>query len=170
MDWFYFHVSCAVIALTYALWDLRPLVGRQHLFGAEILFLAVILSRGVRGYTGDIAPVALYGAIDIAALCGYAFLMLRNKAAWAAVCVILHTVMLALHFGYFVGGQVGQEAYLWTLGILNFFVFISIIIGTAAGRHEFGRGWDDFLAPRLRGYTWSGVLAPRLSAYKEKVG
>jgi len=170
MDWFYVHAGCAVIALIYAVWDMRPLVGRQHLFGSEILLGAVILSRLAREYTGDIAPVALYGAIDIAAVSGYFFLMLRNKALWAAVCVLLQTGMLALHFGYFIAGEIGVSAYLWALGGLHFLVFLTIIIGTMAGRHEFGRAWDDFFASRIRGFSWSGVLSTRLSAYKKKVG
>lgn len=169
MDWFYVHLTCALLALGYAVLDMRPLVGRQHLLGSEILLGSVILSNLGRHFTGDIAPVAVYGAIDIVAICGYAFLMLRNKALWAAVCVIIHTVMMTLHFGFFLVGEVGALTYLWALGILNFLAFLTIIMGTAAGRHEFGRGWDDFLAPRLRGWSWSGVFSTRIKAYKKKV-
>lgn len=169
MDWFWFHCLCAAAAICYAVWDMRPLVGRQYLWGAEVLLFAVVASRFARGYSGELAPVALYGVIDIIAVLAYSAPMFRKKALWAAACVVIHTGMLALHFAFFVGGQVAESAYLWALGVLNFLAFITIIIGTAAGRHEFGRAWDDFLASRLRGWSWSGSFTSRLSAYKRKV-
>ena len=170
MDWTLFHYAMAVGALIYAISDLRPLVGRQHMFGAEINLGVVALSHLARILAGSAYPVLWFSPIDAVAVSLYANIMFRKKAIWAAMCVILHTAMLILHPLYFVFGRVNASFYLWGLGVLSFLVALTIIIGTAAGRHEFGRRWDDFFANRLLGWSWSGTFATRLSAYKEKVG
>lgn len=171
MDWLWFHLVCAIAALSYAVfWDMRPLVGRQFVFGAEIHLVVVGLSWLARKVTDDISPVTLYSLIDMAAVSFFALIMFRKKAIWAALCVIIHSVMLALHMAFFIAGEISQAAYLWTLGVLTFLVCIIIGTGTAASRHEFGRRWDDFLAPRLRGWSWSATFAPRLSDYRKRVG
>lgn len=169
MDWHLFHLTLAFAALGYAVWDMRPLVGRQFLFGAEIHLAVIVLSWLARKVSGDISPVALYTLIDMAAASAFAIIMFRKKAIWAALCVILHSVMLALHFAFFIAGKISQAIYLWTLGVLTFAVFITIVIGTAAGRHEFGRAWDKALAHRFRGWSVSGTFEPRIETYKRKV-
>jgi len=170
MDFTFFHFTVAALTIAYTVMDVRPLVGRQYLFGAEIHLGALCASWVSQRYVGDLYPVLWFSMIDVVAVTIFAVIMLRKKAIWAAACVLLHTVMLVIHPVFFIGRQMNQSNYLWALGILTFLVALTINIGTMAGRHEFGRKWDDFLVPRLRGWSWSGTFAPRLTAYKKKVG
>ncbi|MCK5745659.1 MAG: hypothetical protein KAH44_05565 [Oricola sp.] len=168
--WTIFHFGVALLIILYAIWDLRPLVGRQFLFGAEIHAGMLFASFLARFISGDPYPVLWYGLIDATAVSLYALIMFRKKAIWAAVCVLIQSVMLFMHPAYVAFGQINQKEYLWGLGIMTFLSALAIFIGTMAGRHEFGRGWDDFLSSHLHGWSWSGAVSSRIQTYKKQVG
>lgn len=169
MDWAVFHFWSAALLLAYTLIDARPCVGRQHALGAEVLLGTWLCSWAARHLFETKAPFEAYASIDIGATIVFAVLMLRRRAAWAALCVILHTAMMFLHLAYFVTGQINQGFYLWTLGSLFSASVLTVFIATAAGRHEWGERLDHFFMANLRGWTWSGLIRSRLSHFEGKV-
>lgn len=161
MNWAAFHFWTAFLLVSYTLWDARPKIGRQHTLGAEVLLGTWIASWAARHIFQTDPPYVAYATIDMGAVVIFSTLMMRRRALWAALCVVLHTVMLFLHLAYFVTGQINQGFYLWTLGVLFSASVLTVLIATAAGRHEWGTRLDHVFMAHLRGWTWSGLIRSR---------
>lgn len=169
MDWHNFHLACAVFAAVYAAWSIRAYSGRAHVAGALVHLSVILLSSTSRQITGDPAPILYYCLIDLVAVT-LLFLIARvSKAIWAACCVFAYTAMLCLHLAFYLAGQANQIFYLYGLGVLTFIAALFIMIGTAAGRHDFGREWDRFCSSRIRGWSWSGFVRPGMADYSAPV-
>lgn len=169
MNWAALHFWFALATVVYALWNVRPKKGSQHVLGAELLLITWIFSWISRNLLNDISPVQAYSIIDAAAVLLFANIMFTNRAVWAALCVIFHALMLVMHLAYFVTGQVNQSVYLWSLGILFSASVLTVFIATAAGLHDWGERLDHAFMARFRGWTWSGVIRSRLSCHKRTV-
>ena len=180
MDWSFFHIGTAFALGWYTViddWSPRakrriiPMRGQQHVTGSIVIFLSALLSWIARGATGDEAPLALYAAIDVVAVIIFAWIMARNKAAWAALCVLFHAAMLALHLYVFESGSKDVSFTRWVLGALQFASGLTILAGTMIGRHDRFARFDDInlnlAGLRLR--SWSGVRDKSASPSGDKV-
>lgn len=178
MDWTVFHIITPILVWIYVLLDrvsprrAFPWVhivviqkhGRQHAWGAKILLATSIFSMIARDITGDPSPVHLYAAIDVAAIMAFSVIMTRKQAAWAALCVILHSIMLASHFYVFEAGATAQTFYRWMLGVLQFASVLTVFTATMVGRHDWGAKFDniDINLAGLRLRSWSGLRDARI--------
>jgi len=169
MNWAASHFWLTAIVLAYTLIDARPKVGRQHTLGAEVLLAEWLAGWAARNSFNDISPVEAYASIDIGVIIIFGVLMMRRRAAWAALCVLFFAAMLVLHLAYFLTGQTNQAFYLWTLGVLRAASVITVLIATAAGRHEWGARLDHAFMARFRGWTWSGLVRSRIPPPKAEV-
>lgn len=169
MNWAAFHFWSAVFVLAYTLIDARPKVGVQHMRGAEIMLGTWGASWAARNMLSDISPLEAYASIDMMAVVIFAVMMNRHRALWAAICVLLHAAMLVLHFAYYLTGQINQGFYLWALGALFSMSVLTVLLATAAGRHEWGLRLDSFIMARFGSWSWSGLIRSRLPAHSAKV-
>lgn len=169
MNWAAVHFWSAIMVLAYTLIDARPKVGRQHTLGAEILLGTWVASWAARNVLSDTSPLEAYVSIDMMAIIVFSVLMTRRRALWAALCVIFHVAMLVLHFAFYLTGQINQGLYLWTLGVLFSASVLTVILATAAGRHEWGVRLDNFIMARFGRWSWSGLIRSRIQDYKAKV-
>lgn len=178
MDWTAFHIITPILVWTYVLLDrvsprrafpyFHAIViqkhGRQHAWGAKILLSTAAASMIARDITGDPSPVHFYAAIDVAAIIAFSVIMTRKQAAWAALCVILHSAMLASHFYAFEAGAAAQTFYRWMLGVLQFSSVLTVFTATIVGRHDWGERFDniDINLAGLRLRSWSGIRDTRI--------
>ena len=162
MNWAAFHFWAAFATVAYTLIDARPKVGRQHTLGAEILMLTWIASWAARNLVETTAPYLAYAVIDIVAVIVFASIMRRHRAIWAALCVVFHALMLVSHLAFYLTGRIEQGTYLWSLGSLFSASVLTVLIATAAGRHEWGVRLDDYFSSLVRGWSWSGLIRSRL--------
>lgn len=158
--WGTFYLACVAGTLFYSHFPIRPLYGRQHVFGAEIIAASWAASWWARAAFADETPLEAYALIDVLTILAFSFPMLRKRAAWAAVCVILHAGMLCLHLAYYVTGEHNRLLYIWMLNSLFFASLVSINTAIAAGRHVWGERLDQLVMARFRGVTWSGLSLP----------
>lgn len=143
----------------------EPLIGRNHTFGAEIIAASWLASWAAREITGDQSPLSIYAGIDAATIIAFSVPMLRKKAVWAAVCVILHAVMLFLHLAHFVTDESNFWLYVRVLNGLFLASLIAINVATAAGRHAWGERLDSVCMATFPGWSWSGIRIPRRAGY-----
>lgn len=165
MDWSFFHIGTAFALALYTVIDdwrtfkVNPLIGRQHVLGAEVLFFSALLSWVSREVTQDEAPLAFYAGIDVVAVTIFAWIMARKQAAWAALCVLFHAAMLALHLYVFESGSKDASFFRWVLGALQFASVLTVLAATLIGRHDRFARLDDINLNMagLRIRSWSGV-------------
>lgn len=169
MNWAAVHFWSAVVTLAYTLIDARPRVGRQHTLGAELLLSTWVASWAARNLMADISPLEAYASIDMVAIIVFATLMKRRRALWAALCVLFHAAMLVLHFAFCLTGQINQGFYLWALGVLFSASVLTVLLATAAGRHEWGVKLDNLVMARFGRWSWSGIIRSRLPSHQSTV-
>jgi len=165
MFWQWFYLTLVSLTLVNSHLPIRPLFGRSHVLGAEIIAVAWLASWAAREWRGDWSPVEANAAIDLSCVLAFTFIAVQKKALWAAASSLLHIAMLVLHFAFGVTGQVNEAVYLWTLNSL--FAACLLVINTAifAGKQAWGERVDQYLVAHLRGYSWSGLRSRGVSRH-----
>lgn len=146
---------------------LEPLFGRNQLLGAEIMVAQWMVMESCRRMTGDLSPVEINAVVDGVTSALFLLIALRKRAAWAAVCFLIHVSMLVLHLAYFSNGETSEIGYISILNVLFGASLVTIITAIWTGRHEVGSRVDDFFASLWTRWSWSGVRSSRIARYNE---
>lgn len=167
--WGWFYAIAVGLTLFHSYVPLLPKRMRHHSFGAEIIAVSWGSSFFMRWALGDATPLIANATIDLLTAIVFLYVALRNEAAWAAVCVGLHSLMCALHLSFYLTGEVNATGYIWILNSLFLTALLVINFAILAGRHAWGEAVDQAFVSRLRGWTFSGVRDRRFQNYNKEV-
>lgn len=159
--WGWFFLIATIGTLLNSHFPIRPLFGRHHVLGAEVIFASLMATWAVRLLSNDPSPIWQYALLDVATGGIYLWIMLHKKAAWAALCVIIYALMGVTHISYVLSGQVNEYRYLQWLDGLFAMALITINTAIFAGRHVWGERMDRTIDGVLSGWTFSGLRVPR---------
>lgn len=162
--WGTFYASAVFLTLIHSMVPIMPKRLRHHTVGAEIITLTWIGSLLSREITGDLTPLEAFAAIDVAAAGAFLWVAVAKKAIWAAVCVVIHAAMSALHLAQKIA-QVSDYSYLVILNGLFLASLIVINVAIVVARHSWGRHVDQFFMAVSGGWNWSGAREHRNPRY-----
>lgn len=166
--WAWFYLTCVVVTLAHAHFPILPKRLIHHACGSEFIAASWGASFLARYFLGDPTPLAAYAIIDTATALAFLVLALRNEAVWAAICVIIHALMCALHLSFYLTGETSDTGYIWLLNSLFFAALLVINFAILAGRHSWGERIDDRFGSHLRGWTFSGVRNRSFQNYRKE--
>ena len=161
--WGWFYTIAVGLTLLHGVVPAFPKYGRHHSLGAEILAVSWLAAHASRSIFNDPTPLAAYAAIDAMTAWVFLAVALGRKAIWAAMLVIIHAGMGALHLVYFAIGQGDDYSYIVTLNGLFCCALLTINTAILAGRHEWGSTLDSWLHHRAGGWTFSGLRLSRFA-------
>lgn len=155
--WGWFYVVLVVFTVGHSVYPENPKSEAHHVEGARIITIQWLCSFIVTRMTGDLTPIEFYSIIDAVSAFLFLQIAVKNKALWAAYCVILHTSMSLLHVSLFITGEAFETAYQWILNTM--FLAVLIIINTAIFAGRRAHVMDDYRLPVAGGWRWSFVGA-----------
>lgn len=163
--WGRFFLVVTAATWIHGVWDMRPLFGRQHVLGAEIIGLSLIVTHVLERSLNDKSPVAAFAILDVATAGLFLWQALAKKAVWAALCVIVYFFMGLAHVAFIMTGQANELRYHQNLDALYGAALLIINCAILAGRHAWGESWDYRIDRIRRGWTFSGIRLPRCSGH-----
>lgn len=162
--WGWFYFGAVTMTLLHGVAPATPFRGRHHVLGAEIVAVSWLASHASRVIFSDPTPLAAYAFIDAMTAWAFLFVALRRRAIWAAMLVIIHAGMGALHLAYFATGEGDDYSYIVTLNGLFICALLTLNTAIFAGRHEWGSRIDRWIHYRAGGWTFSGLSLSRGSS------
>jgi len=154
--WGWFYAIAVVLTLIHAHVPIDPLRRRQHALGSEVIFISWCIAGAARYLLHDATPLVANALIDVGTSGTFLWIAMRNKALWAAFCVILHAGMSVLHLAYRLSGEGNDLGYIWILNTLFFPALVTINTAIMAGKYEWGALVDELVHLR-RGWTFTGL-------------
>lgn len=160
--WGWFFLLATIGTVLNSHFPIRPLFGRHHVLGAEIIAVSLAATWTIRLMSHDPSPVWQYALLDVATGGAFLWVMLHKKAVWAACCVLIYSMMSVTHASYLLSGQVNEFRYLQWLDGLFALALATINTAIIAGRHAWGESWDRSVYRIRRGWTFTGLRFPRV--------
>lgn len=165
--WGWFYIVAVVATLLNGHLPIDPLKRRQHAAGSEILAGSWVAAYYTRAIFNDPTPLVASSIIDVITSGIFLFVAMKNKAIWAALCVIIYSGMGMLHLAYKISGEGNELGYIWILNSLFFMALLTVNTAIMAGKHAWGAVLDNLRYP-LRDWTFTGLRRPRGENHQAK--
>lgn len=168
--WSEFWGLATLATWLYSHLPMRPLYARSHCLGGDVMLVQWFVCEVARRRYGDLSPIEFNAVIDAITAAVFLCIALRDRAAWAAACFLLHVAMIVLHFAFFMGGEANERGYIVMLNGLFGMSLLSVNTAIWAGRHAgLGERMDHFFSSRWPQWTFSGLGPARLARHRGKV-
>ncbi len=158
--WQWTFLAAAFATLLFAAHPLKDDRGVHHTTGAALLLLEWVMTFATRGNLGEQAMLVFHSVFDLCLTGAFLTIAVRNRAVWAAFCVIFKFGMIVAHLQLYLG-EIQFFYYVFVLNILYALSLLSINAGVWAGRYDRNRVLDRLvhnlpLRPTFSGFSLSG--------------
>lgn len=164
--WGWFFLVATGLTLANGVIPLRPLFGRHHCLGGEIIAASLAATHLLEWAFDMKSPVAAFAILDLITGAVFFWQAMTKRAAWAASCVIIYFLMELAHVSFILADQGNEIAYHKTLDALFGLALLIINLAIFAGRHVWGERMDFAVNRLLGGWTFSGLSLPRVAHHR----